>query len=647
MVIYTALNPTHREIRLVRFAREPPEHSRPGIPALELRKVSLDDHLSYSALSYVWGSAADTVKVEINGLPFHVTHNLHGALEQLEKNGVNSWLWIDAICIEQCNLEEKTHQVNMMREIFSSAEIVHAWLGSGTEETDQVMDFIAKFGSQLQTCEALYTVFNRRKRAEAQTFVRSRFHSEVDLTLGNGPESELGRAILNLYTEYHERGRILIPGVSDILHRSYWGRIWTIQEVVLAPEVTVMIGTKSVSLDAFDATFTAMFTDSSFTVTQLPLTLYRIKSLEIRRARIQENLTRPLNLILWETGRAPNRPHYAASDPRDIVIGLLGVLSEDEKRELGVDYTQSFNEIFSRATRVMFRDLKPRRYFGLDSVKPGEPGGPLPTWVPDFREIGQHGVHPYPINHTGKFRATRTRVQPRRSCDDLFDVRALRRWGYVVDEVTEVFEPPEWSDKGRHGVVRPKEAVEWARSVVNFIGLGPESGPGEDYVWRTALCGYEFLQPCWNIYRRAATKEVPIVLRRIMRMEPVDTMGLSVEGARFIRSKGVGGGGDLGNTEEPLTGEEINNLVPSIRMMVARRTKPRTLFKTAKGMLGLGHTGIKPGDVVTLILGVSSPIILRQRDKGGFYFRGDAYVDGIMQGEFLDTGPCEVDFAIY
>lgn len=54
-------------------------------------------------------------------------------------------------------------------------------------------------------------------------------------------------------------------------------------------------------------------------------------------------------------------------------------------------------------------------------------------------------------------------------------------------------------------------------------------------------------------------------------------------------------------------------------------------------MLGLGHSLIEVGDTVTLISGVRCPIILRERVDGGYCFHGDAYVDGIMQGEYLET----------
>ncbi|KAH7240310.1 uncharacterized protein BKA55DRAFT_577304 [Fusarium redolens] len=73
----------------------------------------------------------------------------------------------------------------------------------------------------------------------------------------------------------------------------------------------------------------------------------------------------------------------------------------------------------------------------------------------------------------------------------------------------------------------------------------------------------------------------------------------------------------------------------------------RTLFKTTNGMFGMGYRVVKPGDVVTLLWGVKALVILRPGVGGGFTYQDDAYVDGIMYGEFLQTGPIPEDFFIH
>ena len=69
-----------------------------------------------------------------------VTLSVYEALQQIRSKHESRYLWIDAICIDQYNLQERGHQVQQMSLIYQKAERVVIWLGQGTEETDLVMD---------------------------------------------------------------------------------------------------------------------------------------------------------------------------------------------------------------------------------------------------------------------------------------------------------------------------------------------------------------------------------------------------------------------------------------------------------------------------------------------------------------------------
>ncbi|KAJ0287876.1 hypothetical protein CBS470a_005141 [Colletotrichum nupharicola] len=599
--------------------------------SLKLRKVLLDDNeTSYSALSYVWGSPIETQQIEINGRLFYITENLNDALWQLHRNGVDPWLWIDAICIQQSDLAEKTHQVGMMRDIFSNAATVYIWLGPGTEEADQAMDLISKYGPRLYA-----SVIQDRMDPEK--------HSEVEL----GSSTELAAAPVEFYTKYKENEEVLARGISDILHRHYRCRIWIIQEVALAGEGVVMVGGKRVSLDTFDAALTTMSYGAKHRILGPSGTLYPTKAIRVRGGLRRGRREPLLRAVLCEMGAAAGRPHYAASDPRDLIIGLLGVLDDEEKRYLEADYTQSFGELFTRATRVILRGYP----FNLDIVRPGDPEGELPTWVPDFRDIGRYGVRPHPINQGGMFfSAAQGEYQSDRDISVGVRESTLHRRGCVVDEVTEVFQPL----MPASGMTDIDISKQWAESVGGFVGLGPKSGPGEDYVWRTVVHGFSgIFRFYWKKYLDGKMHDVqmhgvPQILRKIMRQEPLNVEGLSTESLEFLRGEGMWAG-EVPRSVEPVKAEETESLADGLRRRVYldMSRNSRTLFKTRKGMFGLGHIGIAPGDVVTLVWGVGSPIVLRPRDEGGYYFRGDSYADGIMQGEFLETQPREQELIIH
>ncbi|KAK4124589.1 HET-domain-containing protein, partial [Parathielavia appendiculata] len=52
-------------------------------------------------------------------------------------------LWVDAVCINQAHLTEKTEQVRQMAQVYASASRVIVWLGPSYDDSGYVMDVIA------------------------------------------------------------------------------------------------------------------------------------------------------------------------------------------------------------------------------------------------------------------------------------------------------------------------------------------------------------------------------------------------------------------------------------------------------------------------------------------------------------------------
>lgn len=106
--------------------------------------ISLDENPSYTALSYVWGENTDRKSILANGTTLRVTQNLFLALEQLTHSEQNQALWIDAICINQDEPDEKSWQVGLMRDIYQQATTVVIWLGPATPLSNVGMDTVEK-----------------------------------------------------------------------------------------------------------------------------------------------------------------------------------------------------------------------------------------------------------------------------------------------------------------------------------------------------------------------------------------------------------------------------------------------------------------------------------------------------------------------
>ena len=90
----------------------------------------------YEALSYAWGARTKGRCLYVSDAAFEgrieITDNLFDALQELRRRivGQRRTLWIDAVCVNQGNDEEKSDQVSRMGQIYSNASCVRVWLGT-------------------------------------------------------------------------------------------------------------------------------------------------------------------------------------------------------------------------------------------------------------------------------------------------------------------------------------------------------------------------------------------------------------------------------------------------------------------------------------------------------------------------------------
>ena len=96
--------------------------------------VSLDKEPSYEALSYAWASREGAHAITLsNASSLPLTENLARALRRLRKRDQVRDLWIDQLCINQSDLEERSQQVSLMGQIYRQARNVLVWLGDFDE----------------------------------------------------------------------------------------------------------------------------------------------------------------------------------------------------------------------------------------------------------------------------------------------------------------------------------------------------------------------------------------------------------------------------------------------------------------------------------------------------------------------------------
>ena len=158
--------PTARSTRLIRLEKIHYEDEWDKPVVCHLQTVDLSRCPEYYALSYTWGDPRPRdqhdggdenlaylqsyLSISCEGLQFRVRKNLYEALQHLRRYSDLEYLWVDAICINQVDSNERSAQVAIMGEIYASAHAVFVWLGKGDDQTQRAVHLIEKMGKALE-----------------------------------------------------------------------------------------------------------------------------------------------------------------------------------------------------------------------------------------------------------------------------------------------------------------------------------------------------------------------------------------------------------------------------------------------------------------------------------------------------------------
>lgn len=225
-----------------------------------LRIVDLDERPSFFALSYVWGTRSPQPDYIVCGpymLP--LTSNCYSALRKLRERLATFTIWIDAICINQEDTDEKSRQISMMGDIFSSAGKVYVWLGEGNATTDRAMAYLANTGFLDFVFVSGEPSSDELKHPRFWSAVRSIYTSHWGLTghpcLSNGNATKLNmllqKKLLMQMTKVSEAAHALYDDLNELLSREWIKRIWTYQEVIFASDPVILCGDSILSWSRF------------------------------------------------------------------------------------------------------------------------------------------------------------------------------------------------------------------------------------------------------------------------------------------------------------------------------------------------------------------------------------------------------------
>lgn len=277
----------------------------------------------FIALSYVWGDPNERRDILLNGYRFSVTSNLYEALinlrDSFEVGQMKLFVWIDAICINQSDLAERAAEVKKMGMIYSECLSVRAWLGQPG------LEVVAELPSAR---EFLDTVSELHLR---------------DMVLDKKWET-----IADIDTAYS-----LLVVHSGLSSSAYWKRLWTIQEVALAPSLLFCYGQHSFATEEilkfgflvsmglmgkkFNDHSSNSFAEMVVNTSQVFLRLHQLRPENTITSIDVEN--QPLDFVdLVRLARTSK-----ATDQRDKVYGLLALLPDAVAKRIHPDYDPSFS----------------------------------------------------------------------------------------------------------------------------------------------------------------------------------------------------------------------------------------------------------------------------------------------------------------
>lgn len=618
--------------------------------------LSLDDmppDTKFEALSYTWGSSTPSyplyildhdMDLEEDLAEMRISPNLNSALrhivveddeKKLEKDPI-LFLWVDAICIDQRNNEEKAWQVDMMYEIYQRASRVIVWLGPGDKSSNLAMEVLMGMRRVSQTLKPF------REKAHAENFpdsvVDMRQIPESVVKELHPDDLELAAAFGLMFKQQISGGEWVRPfpidDVAALFERPYWSRIWILQEFAAANDIVVVCGMKRAKEECF-RTFMTTWDSQMSEMVLLPrgidhrpwavvMTRQDLRVGEAIRQKLADPDTddetktqmreffakpenqiyaRNLRMLLQEAWKA----ELEATNPLDHIYALLNLASDHEDLGIEVDYTVSPIELYTKVARALYAkgDLALMAY--CNGVQTN-----FPSWVPNF--TGEQGWIPlrelcgHAWRGTSAFDASKGRqaVIAFEECNS----RVLKIRGISVD--TLVFVDVQRAGIGVNDVTpsNRKHMVHWLRQAFGYLSnieceAYPNAKARKEAVWKT---------PILDHFR----------------------LGQGTERAGAEAEKGY----DALLSEERETQEpasiRLADIYFSQMMSASNGTRP---FRTNKGYIGLGPASAEEGDLVVVILGCEVPFLLRKEDGGNYRLIGEAYVHGIMFGELFAHEP--------
>lgn len=428
-----------------------PAQNRTDSIRCTLHTAYLERKPFYEALSYAWGDPAVTRQIIVNERAVNVTVNLAAALRRLRRRYGDRRLWVDALCINQQDNDEKSHQVNLMKDIYAKAPKAILWLGDFSDDSQ------ATIGAPPNPSVAM----TKRQAVTAFRVLRRLAQLKIDSCA-----TPSRRALTPTPAEE--------DAVEALVQLPWWTRVWTVQEAILPRAPAIVYGSLQIPLDTLlRASYSTQEHQFKRCCEQPEFEALLEKAHPLRYVR--EAATGDFLSHLTFADALNLFRYREASDPRDRVFALLGLGST-----ITADYALSWEEVFMSSVRQQIAESGDLRFLRRIPERSRYRG--LPTWAPDWSaEVDDMAscaitwLHIYDYYHA----AGETVASIGHSSSQL--VLSLK--GYMVDRVSKV-------DR-RHADIMAMDdtSARWKVMVEESCqAINPYRGRFDDAFWRLMIC---------------------------------------------------------------------------------------------------------------------------------------------------------------
>ena len=577
----------------------------------------------FTALSYVWGANPifDQAITTENG-PIAISRSLAAALQQLRSSHDNVYLWIDQICINQPDNEEKVMQIPLMDKIYTRATNTVIWLGDDDGE-DPVRAF-----------DVMETVFARLQGTDAQLtpedFKRLDFPPAKDRVWW---------------------------AIRQFLRRTWFSRLWTIQEAVLSRNLYLKCGQAEVCWDDFEAWCYCLAEtgllrwltndvelDDEYGMKQpgvlaSPQGAMVVHSIQRERMNLMNLANRESLLNILVSTR-----YAQATEPKDKIYGVLGIADV----AIVPDYSTktSTRKVYLQACLTQLPLLIYELLSCVDHDKPLEP-----SWVPDWSTQRVTDVLGYSTKAWalycagGRFVAGSKPPKVVVSDDEkeitvsgkLFDV--LTSLGSVNrDPTLDITDPQEGNQ-----VLASYAKIALGVSATHLYPLHDTSI--YDAFFNTLLAGRD------GSGTSAPTLDHSEVFGLILDCTTGETPSLPGQTVSSRRKSGYFTLDSL-KTKESAKVRKPAKTLEDLRTALRAASTMRRFAVTRKGYFALVPRGAQVGDEIAVFDRACVPFVVRRergKEKGDrFELLGEAYVHGIMKGEALSRDDADFqDVTLY